>query len=164
MVVPVSNKDIVSLLLNVTGKFVAYFVVFNLTSIISFSFDSHSKSKEKSSKGEKGFIGCVCWISSFIDFITIVMGFVFVSVWVGFAMVICTGVVVAVIRMRFAILMWLLKYFVIFPVASNNSAMWSGFLVESCKLGSLWSLIFFLLLLSMLWKGLVSSCLIRDVF
>ena len=45
---PVSNRDIVSLLLIVTGKFVAYFVLLNLTSIISFSFDSHSESKEES--------------------------------------------------------------------------------------------------------------------
>ena len=47
MVVPVSNKDIASLLLIVTGKFVAYFVLPNLTSVILFSLDSHSESKEE---------------------------------------------------------------------------------------------------------------------
>ena len=47
IVAPVSNKDIVLLLLTVTGKFAAYFVLLNLTSIISFSFDRHSKSKEE---------------------------------------------------------------------------------------------------------------------
>ena len=47
MVVPVSNKDTVLVLSIVTGKFVAYFVLLNLTLIISFSFDIHSKSKEE---------------------------------------------------------------------------------------------------------------------
>ena len=47
MVVPVSDKDIVLLLLIVTGKFVAYFVLLNLTSVIWFSHDSHSKSEEE---------------------------------------------------------------------------------------------------------------------
>ena len=49
MVAPVSNKDIVLLLLIVTGKFVAYFVMLKLTSIISFSHDSYSKSKKEMS-------------------------------------------------------------------------------------------------------------------
>ena len=47
MVGPVSNKDIVFLLLIVTGKFGAYFVLLNLTSVISFSHDSHSESEEE---------------------------------------------------------------------------------------------------------------------
>ena len=47
MVVPVSNKDIVLLLLIVTGKFAAYFMLVNLTSIILFSLDSHSESEEE---------------------------------------------------------------------------------------------------------------------
>ena len=49
MVTPVPNRDIVSLLLIVTRKFAAYFVLLNLTLIISYSFDSHSDSEEKSS-------------------------------------------------------------------------------------------------------------------
>ena len=48
IIVPVSNKDIV-LLLTVIRKGAVYFVLFNLTSIILFSFDSHSESKEESS-------------------------------------------------------------------------------------------------------------------
>ena len=47
MVAPVSNKDIVLLLLTVTGIFTA-FLLLNITSIILFSFDSHSESKEES--------------------------------------------------------------------------------------------------------------------
>ena len=46
MVVPVSNKDMVLFLLIVTVRFTAYFVLFNLTSIISSSHDSHSESEE----------------------------------------------------------------------------------------------------------------------
>ena len=44
------------------------------------------------------------------------------------------------------------KYCVIFLVAYNNSAIWSGLLVEmdSCKCGLMWLLILFLLLLSVL--------------
>ena len=49
MVAPLSNKDIVLMLLIVTGKFAVYFVLFNFSSIISLSFDSHSQSKEESS-------------------------------------------------------------------------------------------------------------------
>ena len=49
MVVPVLNRDIVSLLLIVTGKFVAYLVLLNLTLIILFSLDSHSESEKESS-------------------------------------------------------------------------------------------------------------------
>ena len=44
---PVSNKDIVLLLFIVTGTFVAYFVLLNLTSIILFSCNSHSDSQEE---------------------------------------------------------------------------------------------------------------------
>ena len=47
MVVPVSNKDIVLLLLIVTRKFAVYFMLLNLTSIILFSLASHSESKEE---------------------------------------------------------------------------------------------------------------------
>ena len=47
MVVPVSNKDIVLLLLTVTGKFAAYFVLLNFSSIIPFSCVSHSESEEE---------------------------------------------------------------------------------------------------------------------
>ena len=47
IVAPVSNKGIVLLLLIVAVKVVAYFVLLNLTSIISFSYDSHSESKEE---------------------------------------------------------------------------------------------------------------------
>ena len=49
MVAPVSNKDMILLLVTVTGKFATYFVVLNFTSLISFSFVSHSESKEESS-------------------------------------------------------------------------------------------------------------------
>ena len=48
MAVPVSNKDMVLFLLVVTGKFVIHFILLNLTSIILFACDSHSKSKEES--------------------------------------------------------------------------------------------------------------------
>ena len=47
MVVPVSNKDMVSFLLIVTGKIVAYSVLLNLTSTISLAHDSHSESEEE---------------------------------------------------------------------------------------------------------------------
>ena len=60
-------------------------------------------------------------------------------VWVRVAIVICIATVSAIVTgMRFAMLYDLLKYFVIFLVVSNNSAMWSGLLVEmeSCKFGS----------------------------
>ena len=46
---PVLIKDIVTLLLIVTGKFVEYIALHNFTLIISFSLDSHSESKEESS-------------------------------------------------------------------------------------------------------------------
>ena len=44
-----SNRDIVSLLLIVTGKFVAYFILLSLTLIILFSFDNLSESEKESS-------------------------------------------------------------------------------------------------------------------
>ena len=48
MIVPVSNKDMALFLLIVTGKFAAYFIFLNLTSIISSGHDTHSKPKEES--------------------------------------------------------------------------------------------------------------------
>ena len=48
IVVPVSNRDIVLFLLIVTRKFMAYFMLVNLTSIISSVHDSHSESDEES--------------------------------------------------------------------------------------------------------------------
>ena len=96
MVVPVSNKDTVLLLLIVTGKLVAYFLLLNLTSIISFSHDSHSESEEELSmlselsetqcallfSGSNGVLlgVCVCGINNFIDFVIIMAWFAFVSV------------------------------------------------------------------------------------
>ena len=47
MVVPVSHNYMVLFLLIVTGKFAEYFVLLNLTSIISSSYDSHSESEEE---------------------------------------------------------------------------------------------------------------------
>ena len=47
MVAPVSNKDMVLFLLIVTGKSAAYFVLLNLTSIISSACASHSESEEE---------------------------------------------------------------------------------------------------------------------
>ena len=47
IVAPVSNTDIVLFLLIVTGKFAAYFMLLNLTSITSSVHDSHSKSDEE---------------------------------------------------------------------------------------------------------------------
>ena len=47
MVAPVSSKDMVLFLLIVTGKFVTYFVLLNVTSIILSSHDSHPESKEE---------------------------------------------------------------------------------------------------------------------
>ena len=49
MVAPVSNKDMVLFLLTVTGKFAAYFISLNLTSIILSTHDSHFECKEESS-------------------------------------------------------------------------------------------------------------------
>ena len=46
---PVSNRDIVSLILIVTEKFLVYFVLPNLNLIILFSCDSHFESEEESS-------------------------------------------------------------------------------------------------------------------
>ena len=48
MVAPVSNREMVLLLLSVTGKFAAYFKLLRLTSIISLAYDSHSESEEES--------------------------------------------------------------------------------------------------------------------
>ena len=48
IVAPVSNRDIVLFSLIVTGKFVAYFRLLNLTSIISSVHDSHSESDKQS--------------------------------------------------------------------------------------------------------------------
>ena len=45
---PVSNRDVVLFLLNITGKFVAYFMLLSFTSIISSVSDSHSESDEES--------------------------------------------------------------------------------------------------------------------
>ena len=47
MVMHMSNKDTVLLLLILTRKCVAYFVLLNLISIILFSHDSHSKSDKE---------------------------------------------------------------------------------------------------------------------
>ena len=47
MVAPVSNKDIVLLLLTMTRKCAANFVLLNLTLIILFSFAFHFESKEE---------------------------------------------------------------------------------------------------------------------
>ena len=48
MVAPMSNREMALLLLTVTGKFAAYFILLNLTSIILPAHDSHSVSDEKS--------------------------------------------------------------------------------------------------------------------
>ena len=48
MVASVSNREIVLLLLIVTGKFEAYFMLLNLTSIISSAHESYSESEEES--------------------------------------------------------------------------------------------------------------------
>ena len=48
IVAPVSNRDIALFLLMVTGKFVAYFMLLNLTSTISSVCNSHSESDEES--------------------------------------------------------------------------------------------------------------------
>ena len=48
IVAPVSNRDIVMFLLMVTGKFMAYFILLSVTSIISSVHDSHSESDEES--------------------------------------------------------------------------------------------------------------------
>ena len=47
IVVPVSNRDIVLFLLIVRGKFTAYFMMLNLTLIISSVCNSHSESDEE---------------------------------------------------------------------------------------------------------------------
>ena len=47
IVTPVSNRDIVVFVLIVTGKFMAYFMLLNLTLIILSVHDSHSKSDEE---------------------------------------------------------------------------------------------------------------------
>ena len=49
MVAPVSNRDTGLFLLIVTGKFAAYFMLLNLTSIISSAHDSHSEYDEETS-------------------------------------------------------------------------------------------------------------------
>ena len=48
MVAPVSNREMVLLLLIVTGKFAAYFMFLNLTLIILSACDSQSESEEES--------------------------------------------------------------------------------------------------------------------
>ena len=48
MVAPVSNTEMILLLLIVTGKFAEYFKMCNLTSIISSAHDSYSESEEDS--------------------------------------------------------------------------------------------------------------------
>ena len=48
MVAPVSNREMVLLLLIVTGKFAVFFILLYLTSIISSAHDSHSESDEES--------------------------------------------------------------------------------------------------------------------
>ena len=48
IVVFVSNRDIVSFLLTVTGEFMAYFMLLNSTSIILSVCDSNSESDEES--------------------------------------------------------------------------------------------------------------------
>ena len=47
IVAPVSNREILLFLLIVTGKFAAYFMLLNLTSIILSAHDSHSESDEE---------------------------------------------------------------------------------------------------------------------
>ena len=48
IVTSVSNRDIVLFLLIVTGKFMAYFMLLNMTSIILSVCDSHSESDKES--------------------------------------------------------------------------------------------------------------------
>ena len=48
IVAPVSNRDIVLFLLMVTGEFMVYFMLLNMTLIISSVCDSHSESDEDS--------------------------------------------------------------------------------------------------------------------
>ena len=48
MVAPVSNREMVVLLLIGTGKFPTYFILLNLTSIISSAHDGHSEHEEES--------------------------------------------------------------------------------------------------------------------
>ena len=69
MVDPVSNRNIVLFLLIVTGKFVAYFMLLNLTSIILSVHDSHSESDEESKvlSGLSELLGSL--ISSGSDFV-----------------------------------------------------------------------------------------------
>ena len=48
MMAPVSNRERVLLLLIVTGKFAAYFILLNLTSMIPLACASQSESDEES--------------------------------------------------------------------------------------------------------------------
>ena len=48
MVAPVSNREMVLMWLIAIGKFAAYFILLNLTSIILSAHDSLSKSEEES--------------------------------------------------------------------------------------------------------------------
>ena len=60
----------------------------------------------------------------------------------------------------------LLKHFVIFLVASNIYAMWSGLLVEieSCKFSSSYQFIPFPFMMILLWGGIVVMVQVRMVF
>ena len=68
MVAPVSNREMVLLLLIVTGKFAAYFLLLNLTSIILSAHDSHSESEEESQLLSGLSESCGSLISSGSDF------------------------------------------------------------------------------------------------
>ena len=48
IVTPVSNREMALFLLIAGGKFAAYFILLNLTSIILSAYDSHSESDKES--------------------------------------------------------------------------------------------------------------------
>ena len=69
IVAPVSNREMVLFLLIVTGNFAEYFILPNLTSIISSAHDSHSESGEVSRLLSGLIESCGSVISSGSDFV-----------------------------------------------------------------------------------------------
>ena len=109
---PLSNRDIVLFLLIVTRKFVAYFMLLNLTSIISSVHDSQSDEESRLLSGLSESWGSLISSGSDLVFLyvhvcpvillTWVVGFTYFAcgfVWLKWSIISYAGIVIIIINM-----------------------------------------------------------------
>ena len=135
-VAPISIKDTIWLLLTLTGKLAAYLLSLSLTYIISCSLDSHLESKAGSvvlselslSVLPRIFISFCCYVLRYTNIRKDFVYFILVVVTVAFIVVRVICACITLTMVQWYVFECPFEVFVIFLVASNSSAIWSGLL------------------------------------